>query len=86
MNVPTRVVCVAALLLTVAGCTPSTEERRGFIMPAGMEDCKVYGMSDGESYLNVVRCPNSTVTTTSGGKNKVTTVVIDGVEYTTKEK
>ena len=65
----------------------TSEETSSFTLPEGLKDCKIYGIQNGNSMsLSVVRCPNSTVSTTyKSGKTTVTTVVIDGKKYVSEE-
>lgn len=76
----------AALVLTA--CTPHTEEAAGkFSVPDDLKDCSIRDMwNTSGNYITVVRCPNSTTTTRTSGKNPRTTVVIDGAEYEKVEK
>ena len=73
------------LLCSCVKATDTKELTTNFtVVPEGLEDCKVFlWRSDSMDSLNVVRCPNSTTSTTYRvGKHSVTTVVIDGVTYT----
>ena len=72
-----KIILVSLLLLT--GCEAKTTEKRNFILPGGMEDCKVYSMSNGRGiYITVVRCPNSSTSTSySCGKTTCNASVID---------
>ena len=70
----------------------SLESKLDFIcdstnLPEGLKDCKIYGIQNGNSIsLSVVRCPNSTVSTTyKSGKTTTTTVVIEGKKYVSEE-
>ena len=78
---------VTAFLLT--GCEPSYKDyTESFTnLPEGLKDCKIYGIQNGNYMsLSVVRCPNSTVSTTyKSGKTTTTTVVIDGKNYEATE-
>ena len=82
---------LATLLITIhillVGCTPkgySTDN--DYVLPEGLKDCNTYYLlnSNGVS-MNVVRCPNSNVTTSLGGKHPQHTTVIDGVTYVKQE-
>lgn len=56
-------------------------------MPNELSDCKIYEISSKTYVLNVVRCPNSSTSTTyQQGKTSATVVVIDGAEYVKKEQ
>ena len=88
---------VIGLLLT--GCQPprvntttaATESQAtvGLNLTKGLEDCKLYWFVPFENSrsISIVRCPNSTVSTSQevveGKTTHVqTTITIDGIEYT----
>lgn len=74
------------MILALGGCTNSYSEANYPVRPPELSDCKFFDMTnDKGGIITVVRCPNSTTSTTTGGKHKKTTIVIDGVEYETKE-
>lgn len=81
------IVILGVIMLT--GCEPSYKDyTKSFTnLPEGLKDCKIYGIQNGNSMsLSVVRCPNSTVSTTyKSGKTTTTTVVIDGKHYVSEE-
>ena len=82
MKIGFVVVAVAVL----AGCGPSSVITN-YPMPPELSDCSQYRLRAGDlgTTIVVVRCPNSTTSTTHPvGKSRSTTVVIDGVEYTPK--
>lgn len=65
-------------LLLMVGCEAKTTEKRNFILPEGMEDCKIYDMHNGSYAITVVRCPNSSTSTSySCGKTTCNASVID---------
>lgn len=72
-------------VIMLTGCEPSYEEKtQNFnLLPDELKDCKFYRVRGNTgSSLNIVRCPNSTVSTTyKSGKTTTTTVVIDGKKY-----
>jgi hypothetical protein len=69
-------------VLVLSGCKNSYSDANFPVRPPELEDCKFFHLSNSDaSHITVVRCPNSTTSTTSGGKHKRTAVVIDGVEY-----
>lgn len=71
---------ILVLLLLLVGCERTTKDATtNFILPTGMEDCKVYSMSNGRGiYITVVRCPNSSTSTSySCGKTTCNASVID---------
>lgn len=83
-----RVLLIASCLL-IAACNPHSEDATvDFpVMPKELSDCKIYWISGKYRALYVVRCPNSTTSTTyRQGKTSATTVVIDGVEYVKREQ
>ncbi len=84
-----KLLMVILCVIMVTGCEPSYEEKiQNFtILPAELKDCKFYGVrSNTGSSLNIVRCPNSTVSTTyKSGKTTLTAVVIDGKHYVSEE-
>jgi len=77
-----KIVAIMAVLI-LAGCTPTAENiTANFAPPEELKDCTFHHMrSSNGGNITVVRCPNSSVTTKTGGKNARTTVVIDGIEY-----
>lgn len=87
-------VCAAALL---AGCNENDPPKKGisyevtnrYDMPAGLSGCTVY-LVEGNSFatnLSVMRCPNSTTSTTyASGKTHKTVIVVDGIEYEATKK
>lgn len=81
---------VAIALLTLVGCHPAgyVETTGEFtVVPEALKDCGFYEIWSEGSYLRIVRCPNSTTSTTySSGKSTVTTVVIDGVTYVKQDE
>lgn len=69
-------VLVSALLLSA--CTPSyTDDSQRWLLPPGMEDCKVYYLQASVGGVTVVRCPNSNTTTLSGGKSKKSVTITE---------
>ena len=67
----------------VAGCTNSAKEVIYPAMLPELKDCKVFYLTkESGSAITVMRCPNATTSTSyTSGKTKVTTIVVDGVEY-----
>ena len=86
MNKCVRIsLAVAAVVL--AGCSPGYESLGMPVLPDELKDCKFYRVSNGEISMRVVRCPNSTTSTTyTSGKTTRTDVVIDGMTYRPVEK
>lgn len=75
---------VAILAIFVSGCgdSPPRDETENYILPADMNDCKIYIINrHGGGGIQVVRCPNSSVSLHAG---KQQTFIIDGVVYDAK--
>ena len=86
MNKFVQISLVAATVVLV-GCSPSYEAMSMPVLPDELKDCKFYYVSNGDRGMRVVRCPNSTTSTTyTSGKTTRTDVVIDGVTYRPVEK
>ena len=71
---------ILVFAVMLSGCAPSAEERTAnfTVMPEGLKDCKVYRISDGSENITVVRCPNSSTTSSNRiGKTKKTVTTID---------
>ena len=83
-----KLILILGLALALMACEPETKDiKQNYIVPEELSDCTFTLMknTDGES-MRVVRCPNSTISTSYNvGKTRQTTVVIDGVEYIKKE-
>ena len=68
-----------ALTLGVAGCNPSTSPVNFPLRPAHLQDCSFDELSNGQNRILVVRCPNSTVSTSyMEGKERKNPVTISG--------
>ena len=84
-----KLLAVVLGVIILTGCNPSYEEKtQNFTqLPNELKDCKFYSVrSNTGSDLNIVRCPNSTTSTTyKSGKTTATTVVIDGKKYVSEE-
>lgn len=84
-----KLLMIILSVIMLAGCEPSYKEKtQNFtILPDELKDCKFYDVrSNTGSNLKIVRCPNSTVSTTyNNGKTTLTTVVIDGKKYEATE-
>lgn len=67
----------------ISGCTNSAKEVFFPVLPQELKDCKVFYLTkESGSAITVMRCPNATTSTSyTSGKTKVTTIVVDGVEY-----
>lgn len=91
-----KLLLIFSIVIVLTGCSkPNTtvpgsedESSKALSMTRGLEDCKLYKFqADTGNYpINIVRCPNSTVSTnqsvTSGKSTRLETVVtIDGVDY-----
>jgi hypothetical protein len=86
-----KIFIAVAVLLALSGCSnPISEwtQTGPFNLKTirGFEDCTLSTVWTGNVTLYMVRCPNSTVSTTRTGKNPIRTITVDGVEYTAKEK
>lgn len=71
------------IAISVAACTPSaTNVSDSYALPDELKDCTITNLQGRYTYLNVVRCPNSSTSTTYPmGKTQQTTIVIDGETY-----
>lgn len=89
-----KLILICCLLLTACNVTP---DKTGDVtnkanLPKELEDCKAYQLitEAGIPNLYVIKCPNSTTTTTyqkQTGKiieNISTTITVNGVEYVRK--
>jgi hypothetical protein len=71
---------ILVFAVMLSGCAPSAEERTAnfTVIPDGLKDCKIYRISDGGENITVVRCPNSSTTSSYRiGKTKKTVTTID---------
>jgi hypothetical protein len=79
-----RILVVLAATAALVGCgEPGAKPIPFSVLPPELADCTFHHIIGDQGHsLKVVRCPNSTTSTTySQGKTTATTVVIDGVEY-----
>jgi hypothetical protein len=78
-----KLLIIASIALAITGCTPSAKDiSEQYTLPEELSDCTITYLQGKYTYLNVVRCPNSTTSTTYPvGKTTQTTVVIDGETY-----
>ena len=80
-------VLVAASVFALSGCTNDARQVNYSVLPDWLKDCKFYRIqSSTEKDVTVVRCPNSSTSTTvteQSWKYTVdkTTIVIDGSTY-----
>ena len=74
-------------VVVLAGCTDRARIVNFSAMPPELLDCKVYAISNSNGeHITVMRCPNSTTSTTyPSGKTTKSTIVIDGETYEKKE-
>lgn len=80
-----KISLILVSLLALTACTPQQKAIDYPILPEGLKDCKFFYISNGETSMQVARCPNSATSTQySSGKTTATAVVIDGVEYVKK--
>ena len=65
-------------IVTVA-CTPSYKQLDYPVLPEELKDCKIFRINNSAgTFLYVVRCPNSSTSTTfHSGKSTTTTTVVD---------
>jgi len=70
---------MALVVVCLVGCEKSTKEISGtFNMPEELKDCKMYSLSDGVSSVYVVRCPQSSISTTYNcGKTTCSTMYVE---------
>ena len=86
-----KIIALAAIAASViaAGCTPRAEDvgPTFTVRPKELADCSFHYLTNTNGQrLTVVRCPNSTTSTTvPSGKSTQTVVTVDGVEYVRKE-
>lgn len=69
-----------AFVVLLVACSPSVktaDPTGGLQLPPELQDCKFFRLSDGIAVLNVARCPNSTTSVVTTGKNSVTSITID---------
>lgn len=80
-------ISLAAAAIILAGCNPNYQPLSMPVLPDELKDCKFYWITNGDITMRVVRCPNSTTSTTyTSGKTTKTDVIIDGVTYRAVEK
>jgi hypothetical protein len=79
-----RKIVLLCFPFVLAACQPNAQTKDYPVLPEALKDCKFYSVSDGVSYINVARCPNSSTTVKTTGKNSRTTITIDGKEYVEK--
>ena len=85
-----RILMVLPVFLLLAGCTDPVNQWQPHVTGdlkqiKGLEDCTYTDVFTGATYLHIVRCPNSTVSTKTSGKSLVTTITVDGTEYIPKQ-
>lgn len=81
-------IAAGLIVMTLAACTPTaTDVSAAYaVKPTELKDCQFFELRNSEgSHITVVRCPNSTTSTTLHTKTPITTIVIDGKEYVEKE-
>lgn len=64
----------------LSGCEKrTTEYTSNYVLPSGLEDCKIFNLNSGFSNITAVRCPlSSTTTTYSTGKTTHSVSVVEG--------
>lgn len=78
---------LSLVVFTLTACSDSAEKIDFPVLPPELKDCSFYKLENsGGSSMKVVRCPNSSTTSTYPvGKTTQSTVVIDGAEYIRKD-
>lgn len=81
-----KLIVAAAALTTLAACDTQQAVKQTLDLKQvkGLEDCTYYMVDPGgtASIMQVIRCPNSTTSSSYRvGKTRMSTVIIDGVEY-----
>lgn len=79
-----KLLTITFIAIAFYGCTPSAEDiSEQYTMPEELKDCTITQLRNAKlMHLNVVRCPNSSTSTTYPvGKTTNTTVIIDGETY-----
>lgn len=80
-------IALAALMLAGCGKPPDQWQSSTPVTLTnikGFEDCYASLINTGSYHLYAIRCPNSTVNTTTSGKTPARTITVDGVEYVEK--
>ena len=68
-------------LMLLTGCGPYAKETHWPILPEGLQDCKIYNLSDGNGHaITVARCPLSATTVKNSNKTPSTSITIDSTE------
>lgn len=79
MKVTVKIGIIFAIGFGVVGCGSSANEYLPKVIPAGLKDCKFYEIINNGSYMQVIRCPNSSTTSVyTVGKSRAYSTVIDG--------
>lgn len=88
-----KIIFVATLCALLVGCEngPSyyVDKTQDYKLPEALQDCEIFYLRGNASYLTltVMRCPNSSTTTSSlKGKIRAHTVVIEGTTYVEEKK
>jgi len=69
------------LLGFLSGCGPYAKETHWPVVPDGLQDCKIYNLSDGNGHaITVARCPLSATTVKNSNKTPTTAITIDHTE------
>ena len=70
---------MALVIVCLIGCGKSTEEISGsFNFPEELKDCKMYILSNGIKYVIIVRCPQSSTSTTYNcGKTTCSSMTVE---------
>ena len=73
-----KILSVLVLSAMMVGCEDSSKTLRPEALPSGLSDCAFYELQVTGRRLNVVRCPNSSTSTTyKVGKATNSTTVVE---------
>lgn len=77
-GIMTKLALISLLAVVSIGCSKTHNITDNYNLPDELKDCKFYRVEgfNGASSLRVVRCPNSSTSTTYG-KNQTTIVIED---------
>jgi hypothetical protein len=82
MNKLLAIVGMVFVMVSLSGCAKSaTENTSHYDLPDGLKDCKIFYLGSDNSLtgITVVRCPNSSTTTTyKQGKTQRSVSVVEG--------
>ena len=68
-------------MVILTGCGPYAKETQWPVMPEGLQDCKIYNLSDGNGHaITVARCPLSSTTVKNSNKLSTTSITVENTE------